>query len=336
MAKKTFFVTGVAGFIGSNTAEALLRQGHDVVGFDNLVPVYSPEKKQHNLTLVRAAAPQEDNFNFFEGDLRDRRSVEEALGFKQVNTILHLGALAGVQPSIADPQSYFEVNVGGSLNIFEAALKYNITSITFASSSSVYGSNKKLPFSESDPVDHPISPYAASKKAGELLAHTYSHLHGLSIACLRFFTVYGPRQRPDLAIYKFCRAMLKGEEITLYGDGSSSRDYTFIDDCVDGILKAADWALAGNPQKPRFDIFNLGESQTVNLEKLVGLLEKNLSVSAKKKYADYLPGDVYATFADLDHSRDVLGYQPGVKIEEGLRRFCDWFMREEQNKPWVG
>jgi UDP-glucuronate 4-epimerase len=335
MQVKSYFITGVAGFIGSNTAEALLRQGHRVIGFDNLEPVYSVEKKQFNLEQLRAAAPGAEAFTFIHGDLREPEAVQKALAQGPIDVVVHLGALAGVQPSIDNPRAYAEVNILGTLNVLEATVTNKIPALVFASSSSVYGGNQKLPFSESDAVDHPLSPYAATKRAGELLAHSYHHLHGLNVACLRFFTVYGPRQRPDLAIYKFTRAMLKGEHITLYGDGDSSRDYTYIDDCVSGIQKAADWAIAGTALAPRYDIFNLGEAETVRLKELVALLEKLLKVKVKKKIADYLPGDVFATRADLGHSQKVLGYTPKIKIEEGLRRFCDWYLRDEKNKPWA-
>ena len=326
------FLTGAAGFIGSNTAEALLKAGCRVTGFDNLSPVYSLEKKLDNLAQVQALGQK--NFAFVEGDLRDPEALRAALRAQPCDAVIHLAALAGVQPSIQDPAAYVEVNVNGTMNILEVARESGVKAIVAASSSSVYGANTKLPFSESDPVDHPISPYAATKKAGELIAHAHHHLHGMSIANLRFFTVYGPRQRPDLAIYKFTRAMLAGREITLYGDGSSRRDYTYIDDCVAGILAAARWTLEGAASTPRYDIFNLGESQTVPLLDLVSLLEKNLGIKAKKVHADYLPGDVYATFADLSHSRAVLGYDPQVKIEEGIRRFCEWYLKEEKGKPW--
>ncbi len=336
MEKKTYFITGVAGFIGSNTAETLLRQGHSVVGFDNLAPVYSPEKKLNNIEKVRQWASAPTDFQFFQGDLREAKILAKAMDAAPIDAVIHLAALAGVQPSISDPKSYFEVNVQGTLNLFEICKDRGIGAIAAASSSSVYGNNKKIPFAESDPVNLPISPYAASKRAGELLAYTYHHLHGMSIACLRFFTVYGPRQRPDLAIYKFCRAILRGEPITLYGDGSSSRDYTYIEDCVQGILQASDWTQsAAAVNEARYDIFNLGEDQSVPLETLVKLLETYLNTKAKRHYADYLAGDVYATRADLEHSRQTLAYQPKIKIEEGLRRFCDWFLAEEQHQPWV-
>lgn len=326
------FLTGAAGFIGSNTAEGLLKAGCRVVGFDNVSPVYSVEKKRHNLAQIQSVGGA--NFEFIEGDLRDAEALRKTLKAHPCDAVIHLAALAGVQPSIRDPQSYVEVNVNGTMNVLEAAREAGIKAIAAASSSSVYGANTKLPFSESDPVDHPISPYAATKKAGELIAHAHHHLHGLSIANLRFFTVYGPRQRPDLAIYKFTRNMLAGKEITLYGDGSSRRDYTYIDDCVAGILAATRWALEGAKSTPRYDIFNLGESQTVPLLELVSLLEKNLGIPAKRVHADYLPGDVFATFADLDHSRKVLGYDPKVKIEEGIAKFCEWYLKEEKGKPW--
>lgn len=334
MTSKTYLITGVAGFIGSNTAESLLKKGHRVVGLDNFAPVYSPEKKRFNLKRLQELAPSGEQFNFVEGDLRNYEDLAAAVALKPLDAILHLGALAGVQPSIQDPVGVYDVNVKGTLHVLEAARQHNVGSLVFASSSSVYGKNS-IPFKESDRVDHPLSPYAASKRAGELMAHAYHHIHGLNIACLRFFTVYGPRQRPDLAIYKFTRAMLRGETITLYGDGSSSRDYTYIEDCVHGIEASLKWVENSSPAKPRFDIFNLGESQTVNLHQLVEHLEKNLGVPAKKIYKDYLPGDVYASFADLSHSEQVLGYRPQVPFEEGIRKFCEWFLKEEQGQPWV-
>lgn len=336
MPGKTILLTGAAGFIGSNTAEALLKRGHRVVGFDNLAPVYSVDKKLDNLEQVRKAETETDQFRLVQADLRDGEALLKTMGSLPFDAVIHLGALAGVQPSIQDPKAYLEVNVLGTQNVLEASLKTGVRAVVAASSSSVYGANKKLPFSETDPVETPISPYAATKRAGELLAYPYAHLHGMSVANLRFFTVYGPRQRPDLAIYKFTRAMLAGLPITLYGDGTSSRDYTYIDDCVAGILAAMDWTLQGTGgETGRYEIINLGESQTVNLNRLVELLEENLKISAKRETAPYLPGDVFATFADLGHAREVLGYDPQVKIEEGIRRFCEWYLREEKNKPWA-
>jgi len=328
------FLTGAAGFIGSNLAEALIGQGHRVVGFDNLAPVYSVEKKRHNLAQVQGLAAGAGQFQFAEGDLRHPEVLRKAMSREPFDAVVHLAAMAGVQPSIADPRLYAEVNVTGTLNVLEVARELKIRAVVAASSSSVYGANTKLPFAESDPVDHPISPYAATKKAGELIAHAYHHLHGISVANLRFFTVYGPRQRPDLAIYKFTRAMLADREITLYGDGSSRRDYTYIDDCVAGILGATRWAIEGALGKPRFGVFNLGESQTVSLLELVSHLEKILGVQAKRRHADYLPGDVFATFADVSQARQAFGYDPKVKIEAGLAKFCEWYLREERGKPW--
>ncbi|MDX1386479.1 MAG: GDP-mannose 4,6-dehydratase [bacterium] len=332
---QNLFITGVAGFIGSNTAEALVSKGHRVVGLDNFAEVYPRAKKEFNLTQIERAAPSPQHFQFVEGDLRDFDQVKEAMSGQAWDAILHLGAMAGVQPSIRDPELFYDVNIGGTLNVLNAARAQGCPNILFASSSSVYGGNETLPFRESDSVDRPLSPYAASKKSGELLCHSYHYLYDMSIACLRFFTVYGPRQRPDLAIYKFTRAMLKDEDITLYGDGSSSRDYTYIDDCVVGILQTLNWLQGGNPERPRYDIFNLGESESVSLHQMVHLLEKYLGKKAKKIYADYLPGDVYATYADLAHSQKTLEYQPQIKIEEGLRRFCQWFQEEEIHQSWV-
>jgi UDP-glucuronate 4-epimerase len=288
------------------------------------------------LEQARKAARDPESFRLVQGDLRDGDAVTRALASFPFDAVVHLGALAGVQPSIQNPKAYVEVNVLGTANVLEAAVKCGVKAVVSASSSSVYGANKKLPFAESDPVETPISPYAATKRAAELLAFPYAHLHGMSVANLRFFTVYGPRQRPDLAIYKFTRAMLADRPITLYGDGKSSRDYTFIADCVDGVLRAVEWTLEGaRAGESRYDIFNLGESETVTLSRLVELLEQNLKKKAVREYAPYLAGDVFATFADLTHARKVLGYQPKIKIEEGIRRFCEWFLKEEKDKPWA-
>jgi UDP-glucuronate 4-epimerase len=332
MEQKTYLVTGVAGFIGSHLAEALLKRGDRVLGLDNLEPVYSPEKKRYNLEQVRRAAPHPAHFNFLEKDLRDREEVFKICARPGLSGILHLGALAGIQPSIKDPLKVIQVNVAGTLNLLDGAVKNNIKNFLFASSSSVYGSNPP-PWKESDPLKKPLSPYAVSKRSAELLLHSYHYLHELNVACLRFFTVYGPRQRPDLAIYKFSQAMMKGEPITLFGEGKASRDFTYIEDCLQGTLQALKWLESSTT--PRFEIFNLGESQTISVQEVVEHLEKYLNKKPQIKLAPLPPGDAPASLADLQHSQEVLGYQPTMPFAEGIKRFCEWFLREEIHQPWM-
>lgn len=307
-------ITGAAGFIGSNLADDLLAKGLDVMGIDNFDPFYSREIKESNIS----AALKHRSFVFLEGDIRDAGFLDRCFSEFKPNTIVHLAAKAGVRPSIKDPASYFDVNVSGTLNLLEAMKRNSICRMLFASSSSVYGNNKKVPFAESDNVDFPVSPYAASKKAGELLCHTYHHLFNMDVFCLRFFTVYGPRQRCDLAINKFTKAILNGEPITLFGDGTTSRDYTHIKDIVQGIEKALAY-LKG------FNIFNLGESHAVSLSELVSLLERNTGENAQINYLPLQDGDVFQTFADISRSQRELGYKPVVNIEDGIRNYVDWY-----------
>jgi UDP-glucuronate 4-epimerase len=236
--------------------------------------------------------------------------------------VVHLAAMAGVRPSIENPLLYNDVNIGGTLNILEACRSHQIKRIAFASSSSVYGNNEKVPFSEADPVDHPISPYAATKKAGELICHNYHYLYDMSVACLRFFTVYGPRQRPDLAIHKFTRLIEAGEELPFFGDGSTRRDYTYVTDTLQGILGSLSWL---EQETPVYDVFNLGESQTVTLARLVELLERTLEKPVTLKRLPMQPGDVDCTYADITKAKAVLGYDPKIKVEEGIPHFVEWF-----------
>ena len=307
-------VTGTAGFIGSNLAETLLKTGYRVMGIDNFDPYYDRKIKEHNIKN----AIQNPAFYFKEGDVRDAAFVENCFTEFKPDVIIHLAAKAGVRNSLINPQEYYDVNVMGTLNLLEIMRKNNIKKMIFASSSSVYGNNKKVPFSEADNVDYPISPYAASKKAGELLCHTYHHLYKFNISCLRFFTVYGPRQRPDLAIHIFTNALLKDEFITLYGDGSTRRDYTYIDDIIQGIIGAIK-NLQG------YDIFNLGESATISLINLVSLLEKYTKRKAKINHLPMQEGDVIQTFADISKARDKLNYNPMVDIETGIKKYTEGF-----------
>jgi len=307
-------ITGAAGFIGSSLADALLKTGVSVMGIDNFDPYYERGLKESNIS----PALRNKLYNFSEGDIRDSVFIGRCFSDFRPDLIIHLAAKAGVRPSLSDPAEYFSVNVMGTLNILELMRKNNLKRMLFASSSSVYGNNKKVPFSESDNVDYPVSPYAASKKAGELLCHTYHHLYGIEIFCLRFFTVYGPRQRPDLAINKFVKALLSDNEISFYGTGNTFRDYTYIDDVLQGILKAAD-KIRG------FEIFNLGESGTVTLSRLVSLLEKLTGRKAKINYLPMQEGDVLQTYADINKAREILDYNPVTDIESGLSKYLEWY-----------
>lgn len=313
----TVLVTGNAGFIGSHVVERLLDRGDTVVGFDNFDPFYDPAIKRRNLATVQARP----RFTFVEGDLRNRAQVDALFADRRIDYVFHAAARAGVRPSLKDPLLYEEVNVRGTLHLLEAAVRNRVANFVFASSSSVYGEQKKIPFSETDPVDNPISPYAATKKAGELICYTYHHLYGLPVTCLRFFTVYGPRQRPEMAIHAFTRAIARGESLVLYGDGSARRDFTYIDDIVAGVLSALDRA---HP----YEIINLGESRTIELKELIRLLERLLDKRAAVASHPHQPGDVPVTYADVSKARALLDYAPSTPIETGLQRFVEWYRME--------
>ena len=312
-----FLVTGGAGFIGSHVCERLLQMGHAVWAFDDLNPFYSPAIKQQNVRVLQAMAKP---FTFVQGDITGRRALDEVFAEAHFDQVIHLAARAGVRPSLAEPALYQRVNVEGTVNLLEAARARQMKKVIIASSSSVYGINSKLPFSEEDPIFSAISPYAASKLACEALGHVYHHVYGMDIVMLRFFTVYGPRQRPDLAIHKFAQLITAGKPIPVFGDGSSARDYTYVTDTVDGIIAATQKEFG-------YEIFNLGESQTVKLSYLIELLEKALG---KKAIIDRQPlqaGDVPITFANIDKARRKLGYNPRVSIEEGIPKFVEWFRK---------
>ncbi len=310
----TIVVTGIAGFIGSHLGEKLISQGCDVIGLDNFDPFYSREIKERNLEKISNS----NHFSFFEADIRDIQLLSDIFKNNKVDAVVHLAAKAGVRPSLLFPQEYFDVNVLGTLNILEVMRSYEVKKMIFASSSSVYGNNKKVPFSETDNVDYPISPYAASKKSGELLCHTYHHLYGFHIFCLRFFTVYGPRQRPDLAVHKFTKALFEDTYIPFYGDGLTKRDYTHINDIIQGITESLD-RLEG------FDVFNLGESKTISLIDLINLLERYTNRKAKLNYLPIQSGDVKQTYADISKAHDLLTYTPEISMEEGLQDFIIWY-----------
>jgi UDP-glucuronate 4-epimerase len=309
-----FLVTGGAGFIGSHVCEQLLRSGHAVWALDDLNPFYDPQLKRRNLREVQAVAKP---FAFVEGDLTNRAVLDELLASVKFDQVIHLAARAGVRPSLEEPALYQRVNVEGTVNLLEAARLSGVKKIVIASSSSVYGVNSKVPFSESDPIFSAISPYAASKLACEALGHVYHHVYGLDVVMLRFFTVYGPRQRPDLAIHKFARLIQAGKPIPVFGDGSTARDYTYITDILHGVM-------ACTQKEFGFEIFNLGESQTVKLNRLVELLEAALGRKAVIARHPLQPGDVPLTCADISKAREKLGYNPRVKVEQGIPLFVNW------------
>lgn len=312
-------MTGAAGFIGSHLVERLLDRGLQVLGVDNFDEFYDPAVKRSNI----ASALDREGFQLVEADIRDREALDALPG--EWSCIVHLAARAGVRPSIEQPMLYQDVNVTGTQQLLELARRRGTTDFVFGSSSSVYGNNEKVPFSETDPVDHPISPYAATKRAGELLCHTYSHLFGIGCLCLRFFTVYGPRQRPDLAIHKFTRLMSNGEAIPRFGDGTTKRDYTHIGDILQGVEGAIAFAAA-NPGA--FEIVNLGESQTVELSRLIELISGSLGVEPRIEVLPRQPGDVEQTFADISRARELLGYAPTTAIEDGIPKFVEWYRAE--------
>ena len=312
-----FLVTGGAGFIGYHACERLLRDGHAVWALDDLNNFYDPKIKLAN---VRDLQTQSKRFTFAQGDLTDRACLDNLLGGVKFDQIVHLAARAGVRPSLEQPALYQRVNVEGTAHLLEAARLNRVKKITVASSSSVYGVNSKVPFTESDPIFSAISPYAASKLACEALGHVYHHVYGMDIAMLRFFTVYGPRQRPDLAIHKFARLISAGKPIPVFGDGSTARDYTYATDTVDGVI-------ACTQKEFGYEIFNLGESQTVTLSRLIELLEKHLGKRAIIDGQPPQPGDVPITFADISKAEKMLGYYPRIKIEEGMRLFIEWFLQ---------
>lgn len=315
-----FLVTGGAGFIGSHVCERLLGDGHAVWALDDLNDFYDPQLKRANLRAIQALAKP---FEFFHGDLCDAAAVDEVFASVKFDQVIHLAARAGVRPSLAQPALYQRVNVEGTVNLLEAARRTGVKKITMASSSSVYGVNAKVPFCESDPIFSAISPYAASKLACEALGHTYHHVYGLDIAMLRFFTVYGPRQRPDLAIHKFTQLIDAGKPIPVFGDGSTARDHTFVTDILSGVM-------ACTRKEFGFEIFNLGESQTVKLSELIALIEAALGKRAVIDRQPMQPGDVPLTYADISKAQARLGYQPQVKVAQGIPLFVDWFRKNRQ------
>ena len=313
-------LTGGAGFIGSNLAEALLRRGVDLAIVDNLDHFYPPACKKGNLEFIR----QVGRFEFFESDICDGKALREAFARTKPEAVIHLAARAGVRPSIEQPLLYEQVNVQGTVQLLELCREYGVTKFLFGSSSSVYGATSKAPFSEDQVELRPISPYAATKLAGEMLCYTYAHLFSLPVICLRFFTVYGPRQRPDLAIHKFTALMEAGKPVPIFGDGSTGRDYTYVDDIVAGVLAALDHAPDPANGEP-FEVFNLGNSHPVKLAELVELLERATGRKAIREQKPLQPGDVPLTWASITKAEQTLGYHPATRLEEGLTRFVAWY-----------
>lgn len=314
----TVLVTGGAGFIGSHTVERLLSRGENVVCVDNFDPLfYDRTVKEKNLRW----AMSQPNFAFVEADICDANAMREVFDRHRPQKVIHLAALAGVVPSLERPVDYDRVNVLGTVILLDLARRYGVDMFVFGSSSSVYGADTQAPFQEDAPAVKPISPYGASKRMGELIAYTFHHLFGMNITCLRFFTVYGPRQRPDLAIHKFARCIVKGEPVPIYGDGTSQRDYTYIDDIVDGTIAALDKPMG-------YGIINLGCGEPVVLMRVVELLEQALGKKALLQFLPMPPTDPPLTHADITKAKELLGYRPKVRIDEGIQRFVEWFLRE--------
>jgi len=310
-------ITGAAGFIGSHLSERLLTDGWTVVGVDNFDDFYDPQIKRCNIEDCL----KNKDFRLVEADIRDGAAMDKAIG-NGVEMVVHLAARAGVRPSIAQPLLYADVNINGTMVLLESVKKHKVSKFIFGSSSSIYGNPSKAgPFSEEDNVDLPISPYAATKKAAELICHTYYHLYNIDITCLRFFTVYGPRQRPDLAIHKFSILIEQGKPIPVYGDGTMMRDFTYIDDVIDGTVAAIEKCSGHN-------IYNLGESRPISVNDLITEIEKALGKKAVKEYVPAQPGDVERTYADVTKAVRELGYDPRTKIEDGLARFVAWLRKQ--------
>lgn len=339
----TYLVTGGSGFIGSHLIEKLLKEGHSVINIDNFDDFYdykikikntlaSLEKnidfefseKENDIQNLISISKSEFYTLYFQ-DIRDKNGLEKIFQNHPIDLVIHLAALAGVRPSIERPLEYEEVNVRGTMNLWELCNQFNIKKFVCASSSSVYGNNEKTPFSENDNVDQPISPYAATKKSGEILGHVYHSLYGIDIIQLRFFTVYGPRQRPDLAIHKFTKLISENKEIPFYGDGNTARDYTYIDDIIDGILKSV-YYLEKNSDI--YEIINLGESEVVTLSEMLSEIEKNLNKTAIRKILPLQPGDVQKTSADITKAKNLIGYNPTTNFQNGTKKFVEWFLRK--------
>jgi UDP-glucuronate 4-epimerase len=317
----TILVTGGAGFIGSHLVHRLLAKGNQVIVLDNFDPFYNPKIKKRNIK----GYIEKPNFEFYNLDIREKDKVKEKIREQDIETIVHLAARPGVRPSIENPYLYEEINVKGTISILELSQEQDIKNFIFGSSSSVYGISQNIPFKEDDPIDKIISPYGITKRSCELYCYTYSHLYGIPITCLRFFTVYGPRQRPEMAIHKFIRLIEQNKEIPLFGDGTSKRDYTYIDDIIDGIESSIE-------RIKKFDVFNLGNSKPIELKYLMSVIEKTLKKKAKIKQLQNQAGDVPITYADITKAKKILGYNPKTSIEDGIQRTVSWYKKWAQLK----
>lgn len=315
---KTYLITGGAGFIGSSLADDLLEKNNRVVVIDNFCDFYDPQIKENNIKN----ALKNDNYKLYRGDIRDKELLNKIFNENNIEVVVHLAAMAGVRPSIENPVLYQEVNCLGTQNILECMREKKIMNLVMASSSSVYGNSKTVPFKESDIVDFAISPYAATKKANEVMTHVYHKLYNMNVIMLRFFTVYGPRQRPDLAINKFTRLMLEGKKIPMFGDGSTSRDYTYIGDIVDGIERSVNYCLNNSNV---YEILNLGNSSPVSLKEMINTIGKCLNVVPDIEELPMQPGDVDRTYACIDKAQNMIGYNPQTPFEEGIKKFVKWY-----------
>ncbi|SNV47038.1 UDP-glucose 4-epimerase [Chryseobacterium taklimakanense] len=339
----TYLVTGGSGFIGSHLVEELLKNGHSVINIDNFDDFYDYKIKINNTLESLGKKTQfaftdkesdikklisetdSETYKLYYQDIRDKVSLQQIFNNYKIDLVVHLAALAGVRPSIERPLEYEEVNIRGTMNLWELCKEFGITKFVCASSSSVYGNNEKTPFSETDNVDRPISPYAATKKCGEILGHVYHHLYRIDMVQLRFFTVYGPRQRPDLAIHKFTKLISESKEIPFYGDGTTARDYTFIDDIIDGIIKSITYL---ENTENVYEIINLGENEVINLKEMLSAIEDEMQKKAAKKPMPMQPGDVSKTNADISKAKYLIGYQPGTNFQNGIKKFVEWFLRK--------
>jgi UDP-glucuronate 4-epimerase len=320
MAQKTLLVTGAAGFIGSHTAETLLGRGDRVVGLDNLNDYYDPNRKRANVAEVRASSPDPSAFEFVEGDIRDRKLLDVVFSRHRFDAVVHLAAMAGVRISVEDPWLYYDVNLTGTLNLLDAARRYGKPNFVFASTSSAYGGTDAVPFVETDPADRPLAPYPASKRSAELLGYSYHHLHKLDFTALRFFTVYGPRGRPDMMAYKVLDSIFLGREVPLYNGGQMHRDWTFVTDIVSGIIGAADRRLG-------YEVINLGRGEPVLLQDFVHMVEEFAGAKANLVDAPMMDADVKYTYADIRKAQNLIAYAPRVSVRDGVRRFWEWYRK---------
>lgn len=320
---KTYFITGGAGFIGSSLSKKLLEEGNKVVTIDNFCDFYDIKIKENNIKELK----ENENYKIYKADIRDRQAINKIFEENRVDVVMHLAAMAGVRPSIENPVLYQEVNCMGTQNILEEMKAHNIKNLVMASSSSVYGNCKEVPFREDMVVDYAISPYAATKKANEVMTHVYHKLFDMNVIMLRFFTVYGPKQRPDLAINKFTRLMIEDKEIPMFGDGTTSRDYTYIDDIVDGIKKSCEYCI--NNQNV-YEILNLGNSSPVSLKEMIQTIGDALGKEPKIKQLPMQPGDVDRTYADISKAKKLIGYEPKISFEQGIRNFVEWYKANKE------